>query len=180
MSTHNTEQAIMIKSDRPHEVHMPEGSHIAASPTGDAGTPSVRKVLTGPDQIIAEHMVLDVVKSTTSEKISTLEIKYPKYKGYQDKVEQADKFVSELKKPSISPTALKPVDIQKQLDSLFQTKETAPSVEPLMKHVSLAGLKQKSPSPSELEEMPEMDFPARVINLKIENDMIRTRLDDLE
>jgi hypothetical protein len=28
--------------------------------------------------------------------------------------------------------------------------------------------------------MPEMDFPARVINLKIENDKLRSRLDDLE
>jgi hypothetical protein len=30
------------------------------------------------------------------------------------------------------------------------------------------------------EEEPEMDFPARVINIKIENDQLRARLDKLE
>jgi hypothetical protein len=30
------------------------------------------------------------------------------------------------------------------------------------------------------EAEPEMDFPARVINIKIENDQLRARLDKLE
>jgi hypothetical protein len=30
------------------------------------------------------------------------------------------------------------------------------------------------------EEMPEMDFPARIINIKIENDKVRASLDELE
>ena len=37
----------------------------------------------------------------------------------------------------------------------------------------------KKPEPV-YEEQPEMDFPARVINIKIENEQLRARLDKLE
>ena len=52
-------EPLIIKSDRPHEVTMPEGTNVAVGKKGEEGTPAVRKVLADPDQHAVEHMVMD-------------------------------------------------------------------------------------------------------------------------
>ena len=65
--THNPNEPLIIKSDRPHEVTMPEGTNVAVGKKGEEGTPAVRKVLADPDEHAVEHMVMDggVSKSST-------------------------------------------------------------------------------------------------------------------
>ena len=60
MSENNhSNEPLIIKSDRPHEVTMPDGTNIAAGKKGEEGTPSVRKVLADPDEHAVEHLVMD-------------------------------------------------------------------------------------------------------------------------
>jgi hypothetical protein len=39
------EEPLIIKSDRPHTVSMPEGTNVAVGKKGEAMEPSVRKVM---------------------------------------------------------------------------------------------------------------------------------------
>ena len=47
-------EPLIIKSDRPHEVTMPEGTNIAVGKKGEEGTPAIRKVLADPDAHVVE------------------------------------------------------------------------------------------------------------------------------
>ena len=45
---HNPNEPLIIKSDRPHEVTMPQGTNVAVGKKGEEGAPAVRKVLADP------------------------------------------------------------------------------------------------------------------------------------
>ncbi|MFM8822007.1 MAG: hypothetical protein ACKOD8_01380 [Limnohabitans sp.] len=179
MSEHeNPNEPLIIKSDRPHEVTLPEGTNMAVGKKGEEGTPSVRKVLADPDEHAVEHMVMDGGVSKSADQHHSVFAQDPNYKGYQSAAELPDHFVSSPTDSSIPAPVKKTIDISK-LDSILKPQENpvrvdTPSTTPV-----------DSPAPAvdqslSLGAMPEMDFPARVINLKIENDKLRSRLDDLE
>jgi len=56
---HNPEEPMIIKTDRPHTVSMPEGTNIAVGKKGEAGSPAVRKVLSDGEQNVVENVVMD-------------------------------------------------------------------------------------------------------------------------
>jgi hypothetical protein len=171
-------EPLIIKSDRPHEVTMPEGTNVAVGKKGEEGTPAVRKVLADPDQHAVEHMVMDGGVSQTADQSHGAHAQDPNYKGYQSAAEMPDRFVANEKSAAIPPPVRKEIDVAK-LDSILKPQEKAVGVDAIE---SKAVVEEAAAPISEqvYEVEPVMDFPARVINIKIENDQLRARLDKLE
>lgn len=172
------EEPLIIKSDHPHEVTMPEGSNIAAGKKGEEGTPSVRKVLADPDEHPVEHLVMDDGMSQLADEKHSVYAQDPNYKGYQSAAEMPDRFVSNEKTAAIPPSQRKSIDATK-LDSILNPQEKASGADAIESKVATNAVATEI-SEAAYEEEPEMDFPARVINIKIENDQLRARLDKLE
>ena len=174
----NPDELLIIKTDRPHMVSMPEGSHVAAGKKGEEGTPAVRKVLADPDSHVVEHVVMDGGVSKTTDQNVSVNAHDPNYKGYQNAAEMPDRFVSNEKSADIPPPARKSVDVTK-LDSNLKPQEKAVGADAIESKAATNKVAAEISKPVYAEE-PEMDFPARVINVKIENDQLRARLDKLE
>ena len=172
------EEPLIIKSDHPHEVIMPEGSNIAAGKKGEEGTPSVRKVLADPDEHAVEHLVMDDGVSQLADEKHSVHAQDPNYKGYQSAAEMPDRFVSNEKTAAIPPSQRKSIDVTK-LDSILNPQEKPSGADAIESKAATKAVATEI-SESAYEEEPEMDFPARVINIKIENDQLRARLDKLE
>ena len=172
------EEPLIIKSDHPHEVTMAEGSNIAAGKKGEEGTPSVRKVLADPDEHPVEHLVMDDGMSQLADEKHSVYAQDPNYKGYQSAAEMPDRFVSNEKNASVPPPLRKSVDVTK-LDSILNPQEKASGADAIESKAATKAVATEI-SEAAYEEEPEMDFPARVINIKIENDQLRARLDKLE
>jgi len=172
------EEPLIIKSDRPHEVTMPEGANIAAEKKGEEGTPSVRKVLADPDEHAVEHLVMDDGVSQLANEKHSVYAQDPNYKGYQSAAEMPDRFVSNEKNASAPPPLRKSIDVT-QLDSILNPQEKTSGVDAIESKTVTREVAAKNPEPIYKAEL-EMDFPARVINIKIENDQLRARLDKLE
>lgn len=172
------DEPLIIKSDRPHEVTMPEGTNIAAGKKGEEGTPSVRKVLADPDEHAVEHLVMDGGVSQLADEKHSVYAQDPNYKGYQSAAEMPDRFVTNEKTVAIPPSQRKSIDVT-QLDSILNPQEKASGADTIESKVATKAVATEI-SEAAYEEEPEMDFPARVINIKIENDQLRARLDKLE
>lgn len=176
--THNPNEPLIIKSDRPHEVTMPEGTNVAVGKKGEEGTPAVRKVLADPDEHAVEHIVMDGGVSKSADQNLSVNAQDPNFKGYQSAADMPDRFVSNEKDAKIPPATRKTVDVTK-LDSILKPQEKAVGVDAIGSKAASADAVAEIQEPV-YEEEPEMDFPARVINIKIENDQLRARLDKLE
>ena len=50
----------IFRNERPHEVEMPEGSHIAVSKSAEKTEPSVRKVFQEGEEFIDANLILDI------------------------------------------------------------------------------------------------------------------------
>ena len=174
----NPSEPLIIKSDHPHMVSMPEGTNVAVGKKGEEGTPAVRKVLADPDEHVVEHMVMDGGVSKTIDQNVSVNAHDPNYKGYQSAAEMPDRFVSNEKSADIPPPTRKSVDITK-LDSILKPQEKAVGADAIESKAVTNKVAAEISKPVYAEE-PEMDFPARVINIKIENDQLRARLDKLE
>ena len=172
------EEPLIIKSDHPHEVTMPEGSNIAAGKKGEEGTPSVRKVLADPDEHPVEHLVMDDGVSQLADEKHSVYAQDPNYKGYQSAAEMPDRFVSNEKEAKVPPASRTSIDMTK-LDSILNPQEKASGADAIESQAASKELAAEISKPVYAAE-PEMDFPARVINIKIENDQLRARLDKLE
>jgi len=176
--TNKPSEPLIIKSNQPHSVTMPEGTNVAVGKKGEEGTPAVRKVLADPDEHAVEHMVMDGGVSKTIDQNVSVNAQDPNYKGYQSAAEMPDRFVSNEKSADIPPPTRKSVDITK-LDSILKSQDKtfgADANESKAVTNEVAGDISKPIYSAESE----MDFPARVINIKIENDQLRARLDKLE
>jgi hypothetical protein len=171
-------EPLIIKSNQPHSVTMPEGTNVAVGKKGEEGTPAVRKVLADPDEHVVEHLVMDGGVSKSIDQNVSVNAQDPNYKGYQSAAEMPDRFVSNEKSADIPPPSRKSVDITK-LDSILKPQEKAVGADT---NESKAVTQEEAAgnSKSDHAAQPEMDFPARVINIKIENDQLRARLDNLE
>ena len=172
------DEPLIIKSDRPHEVTMPEGTNMAVGKKGEEGTPSVRKVMADPDENAVEHMVMDGGVSKSADQNASVIAQDPNYKGYQNAAEVPDRFVSNEKEAKVPPASRTSIDMTK-LDSILNPQEKATGADAIESQAATKELAAEISKPV-YEAEPEMDFPARVINIKIENDQLRARLDKLE
>ena len=171
-------EPLIIKSNQPHSVTMPEGTNVAVGKKGEEGTPAVRKVLADPNEHVVEHLVMDGGVSKSIDQNVSVNAQDPNYKGYQSAAEMPDRFVSNEKSADIPPPSRKSVDITK-LDSILKPQEKAVGADTNESKV-VTQEEAAGNSKSDHAAQPEMDFPARVINIKIENDQLRARLDNLE
>ena len=172
------EEPLIIKTDRPHTVSMPEGTNVAVGKKGEAMEPSVRKVLADSDDHPVEHMVMDGGVSKSADQNKDINAHDPNFKGYQGKAEMPDRFVSNDKAAAIPEPARKTIDVTK-LDSILKPQEKATGADAIeSKAEPVASAPEETVA--DFGPEPEMDFPARVINIKIENDQLRARLDKLE
>ena len=171
-------EPLVIKSNQPHSVTMPEGTNVAVGKKGEEGTPAVRKVLADPDEHVVEHLVMDGGVSKSIDQNVSVNAQDPNYKGYQSAAEMPDRFVSNEKSAGIPPPSRKSVDITK-LDSILKPQDKAVGADANESKVVTNEVAADISKPVYAAES-EMDFPARVINIKIENDQLRARLDNLE
>jgi hypothetical protein len=141
----------IVRGDTPHEVSMPEGSNAAVSKTGEAGAPSIRRVLAEPEQFDAVQPLQD----------------------------------ARVFGPAPLPTRLDPLEVPPPVSPQPRGEWTAAQVTQAENDfVSAAGDEMKAKLEAEIggadQTWVEMDFPARVIKLKMENDRVRDQLDHLE
>jgi hypothetical protein len=102
------------------------------------------------------------------------------FKGYQSAAEAPDRFAAPPKDAAVPLPNKKSIDVS-QLDSIFKTKAVESSVDTVANEPDNVALEPVSQAKSVLSEaMPEMNFPARVIKVKIANDQVRERLEKLE
>jgi hypothetical protein len=174
----NPDEPLIIKSDRAHTVSMPEGTNNAVGKKGEAGEPSIRKVVADPDEHPVEHVVMGEGVSKAPEKTADNFAKEDVFKGYQGAVDAPDRFVDASKEAAVPPPLRNAVDITK-LKTHLESQDNPTAVEAIEDD----GLKDELLARARAAKhaaQPEMNFPARVINLKIQNDKLRTRLDNLE
>jgi hypothetical protein len=202
----NPEEPMIIKTDRPHTVTMPEGTNIAVGKKGEVGAPVVRKVMADGEGEAVENVVMDGGVSSSNDPSKDVMAKGENNKGYQSKeeglennkgyqskeqglenikgyqsaAEAPDRFAAQPKEGAVPPPNKKSIDVS-QLDNILKTKAVESSVDTVTNEPDNVALKPVSQAKSVLPEaMPEMNFPARVIKVKIANDQVRERLDKLE
>jgi len=189
---HNPEEPMIIKTDRPHTVSMPEGTNIAVGKKGEAGSPAVRKVLSDGEQNVVENVVMDggVSKSNDPNQVvmaheeinkgfQSKEGGHENIKGYQSAADAPDRFASQPKDTPVPPANKKSIDIS-QLDSILKPQASTAAVDTVTNEPEKAAENPTLKTASTSSPMPEMNFPARVIKVKIENDQVRERLEKLE
>jgi len=189
----NPEEPMIIKTDRPHTVSMPEGTNIAVGKKGEAGAPVVRKVMADGESNVAENVVMDggvssskdpskdvMAKGENNKGYQSKEEGQENFKGYQSAADAPDRFAAPPKEADVPPPNKKSIDVS-QLDSILKTKAVESSVDTVTNEPDNIALEPVSQAKSVLSEaMPEMNFPARVIKVKIANDQVRERLEKLE
>ena len=189
----NPEEPMIIKTDRPHTVSMPEGTNIAVGKKGEAGAPVVRKVMADGESNVAENVVMDggvssskdpskdvMAKGENNKGYQSKEEGQENFKGYQSAADAPDRFAAPHKEAAVPPPNKKSIDVS-QLDSILKTKAVESSVDTVTNEPDIIALEPVSQAKSVLSEaMPEMNFPARVIKVKIANDQVRERLEKLE
>jgi hypothetical protein len=178
MNKQEPEEPFIIKSDRAHTVSLPEGSNNAIGKKGEVGEPSIRKVVADHDEHPVEHVVMGEGVSKSPEKTAENIVKEDNFKGYQGAADVPDRFVDASKEAALPPPLRNSVDITK-LETQLESQDIPTAVEAIendgLKDELLARARAAKNS-----AQPEMNFPARVINLKIQNDKVRTRLESLE
>ena len=131
-----------IPSGMPHSVEMPEGSRVAKSKSGSAGT-EVRR--TEQDHFAQDQEIAvdaNQIHLQANNAVADNLVKIPR----SDNIERGSK-------------ALKPASAAKQRN----------------------GADTQTPEQVVYDtEMPEMNFPARLIHLKVENDAVRAQLESLQ
>ena len=133
-----------IPSGVPHSVEMPEGSHVAKSKSGKAGTEVRRNEqdhFAHDQEIVVDANQVLLTSSAAADNL----VKVPR----SENIERASK-------------ALKP-------GSIAKGRKSAATADP-----------QSPEQPVYDTEMPEMNFPARLIHLKVENDAVRAQLESLQ
>jgi len=187
------EEPMIIKSDRPHSVSMPEGTNVAVGKKGEAGSPAVRKVMADNENNVVENIVMDggvsqssdprkdvMAKGEVNKGYQSKEEGAENFKGYQSAVDAPDRFASQAKDAPIPPAGKKSIDLT-QLDSILRTKASPVGADTVSNEPEIQSAMAASQTESASSEpMPEMNFPARVIKVKIENDQVRERLEKLE
>jgi len=171
-------EPLMIKSDRPHTVTMSEGSKIAAGKKGEVGTPMVRKVLADHDENAVEHIVMDGGVSKSSEPSKDIIAKGDVFSGQHNVADAPDRFISQPKELPVPPPLAKNVSAP-ELGRTAMAKAAVVGADTLDRASGIAA-EISATAAAQSVQMPEMNFPARVIKVKMENDLVRARLERLE
>ena len=200
----SAEQEI-ISSGTPHEVHLPEGSHTAIHKTAVPTAPQVRNTIVNPDE---EVELVEIVQGVSKgPEVETRmahgasEANQPPRMHNEESELLADHMVQdEGDAPQAqvhAPTLAPPLDqVMSELPSLelgaspatadlvlapaaAEALElpTAPPQEPAAQ-ADTSVVQAEVAAPAQFME--EMNFPARVVKLKMANDQVRGQIEKLE
>jgi len=172
----------IIRGEHPHEVVMPEGSHIAVSKTAEQTQPSVRKVFQEGEEFIDAHLIIEQGSDTSSRNADET-VAYAKEESvYQGPALQTDRIDNQKAEATLTREAMAiPVFTGSEDENTpVASIESIISPDTPTKIEANADTEEMRKDSEVSAPMPEMDFPARVINLKIENDQLNDRLDRLE
>ena len=173
----------IIHSNRPHQVSIPEGSHVAVSKTGTPQEPSVHKNYRagGGEEIppdIPDRMSPAPQEDRTHRTTPGEGLHAP---------ERTDLAKAPLSHQGDARGMVASSPVPHETTS-FSVATQAPS-SPIAPSALEAKSVQVSADASDSKDvnalpegmaMPEMDFPARVVHLRIENEQLRTRLEKLD
>jgi len=191
--TPNQDEPMIIKTDRPHSVSMSEGSNVAVGKKAEASAPAIRKVMAEGEKFdFEENNVIDGGQDAEKEPSKDVYAKGENYKGYQNvsdadenikgyqsAADAPDRFVNVPKDAPIPAPISKPLEVT-QLDSNTDIKDEQVGADTVSKTEEILEAIAADMPTAIAAPMPEMNFPARVIKVKIENDLVRERLDKLE
>lgn len=172
----------IFRSDQPHKVVMPEGSHMAASKTAEKTEPSLRKVFQEGEEFTDAHVIVEEGAGTTIRTADESVAFDANETGHSEPSQQADRIDHQkaeatlVRESTPFPTVNEPDPVETPVSSL-ETNISPELPTNIETRVDTQEIRKISDAPKALAEM---DFPARVINLKIENDQLRKRLDLLE
>ena len=153
-----SEEPEIIHSNQPHQVSIPEGSHVAVAKTGTPQEPSVHKNYR-PGTAQEPEQAPDRYSPDTSQE--------PAARMAGSTPAEVPDRTNLAKTPLQTPVDRMASDVPAAKPASAQDSSSA--VDSSIEHDALPE-----------HEMPEMDFPARVVHLRIENEELRTRLDNLE
>ncbi len=184
----------IIRSDHPHEVTIPEGSNKALAKTAAQQEPSVRKVLNEEGGEVIEHILPDKFVSDTPQALDSRPDKFVNADAAAN-TQVPDQYVKVAERKGPADATAVPRSAGAGPAALGATLPPGPAVARDKVVLPQAGA-QASGSASESSnesalpqaakaamaapDLPEMDFPARVVHLRIENELLQKRLDDLD
>lgn len=184
----------IVRSDHPHEVTIPEGSNKALAKTAAQQEPSVRKVLNEEGGEVIEHILPDKFVSDTPQALDSRPDKFVNADAAAN-TQVPDQYVKVAERKGPADATAVPRSAGASPAALGATLPAGPAVARDKVVLPQAGA-QASGSASEssnesafpqvakaalpVPNMPEMDFPARVVHLRIENELLQKRLDDLD
>lgn len=190
-----TEEDNIIRQERPHEVTIPEGSHMAVAKTAAQQEASVRKVYQNEGGEEVEHIAPDKFVSDASDTLQGVPDRFvgedsslntrgadalpaPIQAKGPAGLEIAPEHRVGVADPAVPPEFQGRESVARPVGSPSQeVAPTAPAQALASASESLHGEHREPVVP---KDMPEMDFPARVVHLHIENENLRKRLDDLD
>ena len=171
-----SEEPEIIHSNRPHQVSIPEGSHVAVAKTGTPQEPSVHKNYrpgTAQEPVQApDRYARDTSQEPAARMAGSTPAEVP---------DRTNLAKPPLQTPSERTVSDVPAAMPPGVPNAAQPAQVVPPPAPASAQDSSSGVdsSMEHDVPPE-HEMPEMDFPARVVHLRIENEELRTRLDNLE
>ena len=172
---------------------MSEGSNVAVGKKAEASAPAIRKVMAEGEKFdFEENNVIDGGQDPDKEPSKDVYAKGETFKGhqnvadaeenskgYQSAADAPDRFVNVPQDAPVPPPISKPLAVT-ELDGAIDIKDEPVGADTIAKTEEiLAAIAEDIPN-AMAQPMPEMNFPARVIKVKIENDLVRVRLDKLE
>lgn len=172
----------IFRSDQAHEVTIPEGSRMAVAKTATPQGPQIKKTYKAEGGEEEEVILPDKFVSATPD----------------DFGKRPDKFVSA---PEADRQTLLKVPPEKQAENIAAVPvqvgvptnlAKAPVItdspvlvaRPEIQAAAQASVAAADTTVSAMQapapDLPEMDFPARVVHLRIENEQLKSRLEQLE
>jgi hypothetical protein len=171
----------IFRSDQAHEVTIPEGSRMAVAKTATPQGPSVKKNFKAEG--VEEEIILpDKIISAKTEEFGKLPDKFvsapetERLNRLKVPVEQQAEHLEALPVQIQVPTNLAKAPVIQASPA----KAALPEVQAVAQASATAVDTSKSVQSAPAVDLPEMDFPARVVHLRIENEQLKSRLEKLE
>jgi hypothetical protein len=182
------EDSKIIMSDAPHEVHIPEGSKTAVHKTAQAQAPVVRNTDVDVGAPVEQVTIAPTVRAGEAPValkdrfVTAPETQRPEHQSALPEVANLpDQFVSDTAPQGVPAGVPQPT----VADTQPSPASAVVPVVPEDPHATATATATATTTEAETETehatfMGEMDFPARVVKLKIDNDKVRSQIDNLE
>ncbi len=179
-----THEPEVFSSQIPHEVHLAEGSHTAVHKTANPMEPQVRQTEVNPDEdeeLIAIKQGVSV--STLPDAVQFSEGSPTTAPGILDHATdaQVDPTLPPPAPLEMLMTALPSLDLNQGKDvAKAATAMNSDAPDMVAAVTEMQAIDNVPAEPAPQLYMEEMNFPARVVKLKIANDKIRDQIETLE